>query len=149
MVEGSVLQQKADELARILDRDSHHELIRARVHHCTGMTLMILAILASAFAGVSGLTSMLGLLTVGVIALIPGTLALLSTTIKFEGRAMWHYRKKRELDALSSRLKFEMPTPPTADQIALISRTRSQLDKNLGVEWEKEFALGWGWFQAK
>lgn len=110
---------------------------------------MILAILASAFAGLGGLTSMLGSQAVGTIALIPGAFALLSTTIKFDGRAMWHYRKKRELDALWRRLKFEMPTPPTADQIALISSERSALDKKLDVDWEKEFALGWGWFHAK
>jgi hypothetical protein len=149
MVETSALQTKANELAGILKVDLRNELLRARTNHWTGMMLMILAILASVFAGVGGLSTKLGAQTVGAIALIPGAFALLSTTIKFDGRAMWHYRKKRELDALWRRLKFEMPVPPTADQIALISSERSALDKKLDTEWEKEFALGWGWFHAK
>ena len=96
MVETSILQAKADELAGILNVDLRNEHIRARTNHWTGMTLMILAILASAFAGLGGLSAKLGAQTVGAIALIPGAFALLSTTIKFDGRAMWHYRKKRE-----------------------------------------------------
>jgi hypothetical protein len=148
MVENEVLQGKADEMTGLLSQDSRREHGRARTNHWTGMTLMILAILASGFAGLGGLSSMLGAQAVGAIALIPGVFALLSTTIKFDGRAMWHYRKKRELDALWRRLKFEMPTPPTADQIALVSAERSALDKRLDIDWEKEFALGWGWFHA-
>ena len=149
MVETSTLQTKADELAGILKVDRRNEHLRARTNHWTGMTLMIMAILASAFAGLGGLSAKLGAQTIGAIALIPGAFALLSTTIKCDGRAMWHYRKKRELDALWRRLKVEMPVPPTADQIALISAERSALDKKLDTEWEKEFALGWGWFHAK
>ena len=112
------------------------------------MILMVVAILASAFAGFGGLTSSLDAQAVGAIALVLGAFALLSTTIKFDGRAMWHYRKRRELDAPWRRLKFEMPTPPSADQIALISSERSAIDKELDTEWEKEFALRWGWFHA-
>jgi hypothetical protein len=149
MDEHSALQTKADALTGLLDSDSRREHSRARTNHWTGMTLMIVAILASGFAGLGGLTSKLGPQAVGAIALIPGAFALLSTTIKFDGRAMWHYRKKRELDALLRRLKFELPTPPTADQIARISSERSALDKKLDTEWEKEFGLSWGWFHAK
>jgi len=82
------------------------------------MILMVVAILASAFAGFGGLTSSLDAQAVGAIALVLGAFALLSTTIKFDGRAMWHYRKRRELDAPWRRLKFEMPTPLSADQRA-------------------------------
>jgi hypothetical protein len=149
MAEPSILQTKADALADILKVDLSKEHVRARTNHWTGMMLMIVAILASACAGLGGLSAKLGAQTVGAIALIPGAFALLSTTIKFDGRAMWHYRKKRELDALWRRLKFEMTVPPTADQIARISSERSALDKKLDIEWEREFALGWGWFQAK
>jgi hypothetical protein len=113
------------------------------------MMLKILAILASVFAGLGGFSAKLEAQSVGAIALIPGALGLLSTTIKFDGRAMWHYLKKRELDALWRRLKFEMPVPPTADQIGLISSGRCVLDKKLDAEWEKEFAPGWGWFHTK
>jgi len=149
MVEHSALPTKADELEGLLKVDSNNELVRARTNHWTGMTLMILAVLASAFAGLAGLSAKLGAQTVGAIALVPGAFALLSNTIKLDGRAMWHYRKKRELDSLWRRLKFEMPTPPAADQVTQISSERSALDKELDTEWEREFALGWGWFHAK
>jgi hypothetical protein len=145
----SILQAKAGELLNILERDARRENSRARANHWTAMTLMIIAILASGLAGLGGLSSKLGVQTVAAIALLPGALALLSTTIKFDGRAIWHYRKKRELDALWRRLKFEMPTPPTADQTALISSERSALDKKLDVEWERDFPLSWGWFHTR
>jgi hypothetical protein len=149
MTNGSALQLKADELLDLIARDLRREHMRARANHWIGMILMVLAILASACAGLGGLTAKFGPQLTGGIALIPGAFALLSTTIKFDGRAMWHYRKKRELDALWRRLRFELPTPPTADQIARISTDRTAVDRKLDVEWEREFALGWGWFQAK
>jgi hypothetical protein len=62
---------------------------------------------------------------------------------------MWHYRKKRGLDGLWRRPRFEIPAPPTADPIARISADRSALDDQLDSEWEKEFALGLGWFHTK
>lgn len=149
MTEDPVLQTKANELAVILGHDASNELWRARANHWTAMTLMTVAVLASVFAGVGGLSKILGAQVVGLVALIPGAFALLSTTIKFDGKAVWHYRKKRELDSLWRRLKFEMPTPPTADQIALIASERSALDNKLDVEWEKQFALDWGWLRAR
>jgi hypothetical protein len=66
----------------MLKFDLRNEHVRARTNHWTGMTLMILAILVSAFAGLGGLTAKLGAQTVCAIALIPGAFALLSTTIK-------------------------------------------------------------------
>lgn len=31
----------------------------------------------------------------------------------------------------------------------VLQRQRSVLDKKTGTEWQKEFALGFGWFHAK
>jgi hypothetical protein len=57
MVDDFVLQTKADELASILNVDLRNELLRANTNRWTGMMLMILAILASVFAGLGGFSA--------------------------------------------------------------------------------------------
>ncbi|MGB2678051.1 MAG: hypothetical protein WAN12_13290 [Candidatus Acidiferrum sp.] len=106
MTEDTVLQRKPGELAVTLGSDASTELWRARANHWTAMTAMIVAVMASVFAGVGGLSKIPGALAASLVALIPGAFAFLSTTIKFDGKAVWHYRKKRELDSLWRQLKF-------------------------------------------
>jgi hypothetical protein len=107
----------------------------------TALLLMICAISASAAAGIAGLGGLLKSSMVGIIALLPGFIALLATTVKFDERARWHYKRKRRMDALAGRLEFEMPSPPTADQLALIHKEKAKIDEELDREWDRTFAL--------
>ena len=116
MTDDSGCSTKAKELLHLLEREEEGELLRARAYHWTGMIVMVLAIVASVAAGLGGLASKFGSQVVGSIALIPGALALLSTTIKFDGRAMWHYRKRIEyrcpLEATKIRVAGTTDTGP-------------------------------------
>jgi hypothetical protein len=142
--------EKKKELVAVLQRVVNHERWLAQLNQRTAMILMFLAICASAGAGLAGLSASekISKQMIGMIALLPGFLALLATTINFDGRARWHYRKKREIDTLLGRLKFEMPSSPSDDQIALIHREKARIDKELDDAYDKEFVLSWKWTGA-
>jgi hypothetical protein len=108
---------------------------------------MFIAIMASAGAGFAGIydSKYISKAMVGWIALLPGFIVLFATTMKFDGRARWHYKKKREIEALLGRLKFEMPSTPSEDQIAIIHRAKAEIDKRPDEEFDKEFILNWKW----
>jgi len=144
-----VLERKS-ELIAMLQEVVWREQWLAQLNQRTGMSLMIFAICASAGAGLAGISGSdkISKQMIGMIALLPGFLALLATTIKFDGRARWHYRKKREIETLLGRFKFEMPAIPTADQIAIIHREKARIDKELDEAFDKEFGLNWKWTGA-
>ena len=54
---------------------------------------------------------------------------------------MFHYRKKRELEGLSIRLQYELPSPPTDDQIALVASTLKELHKRYDEEYMDRFGM--------
>jgi hypothetical protein len=112
---------------------------------------MAIAIGSSAFAGIAGLSDngKIPRPWIGGIALIPGFVALLGTSLKFDSRAMWHFRKKRIVQGLLRRLKYELPLVPEADQIAKISADYTAADEEIDSEFEKEFMLNWGLIGGK
>ena len=72
--------------------------------------------------------------------------ALVATTMKFQSKANWHYRKLEALNALRRRLVYEQPESLTADNIAAISNTLTTLTERMQQEWQKEFSLDWTGF---
>jgi hypothetical protein len=123
---------------------------RSRANHWVSMVLMIIALSSSAGAGIGGLTAnSIDKRTIGAVALIPASLALIANTMKFDEKAKYHNRKKTALQAIWRQLKFEMPLLPSDDEIAQISGRYSELDSRFNAEWETEFALNWGWTSAR
>jgi hypothetical protein len=130
------------ELKTQLGYDANYERVRATVDYWFAVGLMILALASSfvaALLGFSGTNPHI----VGGIALVPGTAALLATTLKFEAKSHWHYRKLYALQALSDRLEFEMPQEITFEHISAISKERRELISSLNEEWEKSLSLSW------
>ncbi len=77
--------EKKKELVAVLQRMVNHERWLAQLNQRTAMILMFLAICASAGAGLSA-SDKISKQMIGMIALLPGFLALLATTINFDGR---------------------------------------------------------------
>jgi hypothetical protein len=59
-----------------------------------------------------------------------------SQQVGFQHRANWHYRKVHRIRTLRRRLEFELPTSPTADNIAAVSNARSAMGLEMSKEWE-------------
>lgn len=73
---------------------------------------------------------------------MPPLLAFAAINLRLDARASWFRRKEKALDALRRRLRYELPESPDADQIALISRERSLLEKKLQDDFEKNCLFG-------
>jgi len=102
---------------------------------------MLTALLASAGAGIGGIFDKLTAQQTGALALIPGIIALVATTMKFQDKAHWHYRKRDALEALKSRLLFQLPEATSADNIATIAAAYDELNRTMSKEWEERFSL--------
>jgi hypothetical protein len=124
---------------------ANRETSMAIVTQITSLGLMYIAIGASAAAAICGFIESVDRRLIGAIALIPGFIGLVATTVKFDERSQWHYEKRDALDALARRFEFEMPQPPTADQVALISNELTKLNKDFNKVWYSNISLNWGW----
>ena len=83
----------------------------------------------------------------GAIAFIPGAVAVIAATMKFEGKSNWHYRKLYGLNSLKSRLLYELPFEPSVDHVAAISKERRELITEMEREWEAVLSLSWSQFK--
>jgi hypothetical protein len=122
---------------------------RAVGDYWIGNMLMIITLASSAAAGFGGLLNWFSPQVIGALALVPGILALAEGEMKFHGKSEWHYRKQYALEGLHSRLRFQMPAAPNADQIAAIASERDDLKIKMNKEWNERFQLNWTAFGRK
>ena len=141
------IQNRRDELLKELDEGIRHAAVRAKVNYWIAICLMLGALVSSAGAGIGGILLGWSAKLTGGLALLPGILALFATTLRFEGKSNWQYRKMYALAALKSRLRLQLPETPSADNIASIAKDRDELTVRMQKEWDKEFALSWSAFQ--
>ena len=116
---------------------------RAKRAHWLGICLMLTALICSLGTGIAGLTALLGQKVLGALALVPGAAAIAASRFRLQARSNWHHRKYNALNALRSRLLYQMPVEPTADQIAAIAKERDSLNEQMQAQWQKEVASDW------
>src|ERR1044072_3532871 len=129
MTTNSNIQGRIDGLLSELERNISHHQHRAKLDHHAAIWLMLIALLASAGAGLGGLFLDANAKVVGAIALLPGIMALIASTMKYQGKSHWHYRKRDSLSELKLRLLYELPEFPTADNVAAVARSLRSLTK--------------------
>lgn len=123
-------QRMADDLDKAIAR-----LTRAarRAYYAT-FTLAIVGIGASILAGILSFVKA-DAVVVGILALIPAMTAILLGRLKLQERASWFYGKREALYTLYNNLHFELPDPVTAESLAEISRTWSEINLEREKEW--------------
>ncbi len=141
------LQARADGLEQQLNEDISYEKLRAVGDYWIALVLMAVVLVSSAAAGLGGLAFGWSAQRTGTIALIPGAIAVIAATMKFEGKSNWHYRKLYGFNSLKSRLLYELPSAPTIDNIAGISKERRELITEMEKEWEAVLSLSWSQFK--
>ncbi len=130
------LQSRADGLEKQLNDDIRYESLRAVGDYWIALVLMAIALATSAIAGLGGLAFGWSAHSTGAIALIPGAIAVIAATMKFEGKSNWHYRKLYGFNSLKSRLLYELPGAPSVNDIAGIAKERRELVAEMEKEWE-------------
>ncbi len=68
------------------------------------------------------------------------------STLKFQEKSNWHYRRKNGLKSLRRRLLYELPESPTTDNVAAISESFRQFEDLMLKSWEEELAFNWATF---
>jgi hypothetical protein len=135
------LETEFDKLIAISD-------LRAKQTHWVAIYLMIIALGCGAVAGAGGLGEFLPQKVLGVLALFPPAIAIAVSQFKPQARSGWHYRKSDGLNALRSRLMYQLPIEPNADQIAAIAKAKDDLIERMQVEWDNEFQFTWTAFSV-
>jgi hypothetical protein len=132
-----VLKERIARLLEEFQADRGKYMRNARWNYFIGQGMSWLSLTAS------GLAALLGLIPSSVDKWVIGGLAALATgliaasrQLGLQQKANWHYRKVDRLRTLERRLEFELPTSPTADNIAAISAARSAIDTEMSKEWE-------------
>jgi hypothetical protein len=141
------LQARADGLEKQLSDDISYERVRAVGDYWIALTLMAMALVSSVAAGLGGLAFGWTAERTGAVAFIPGAIAVIAATMKFEGKSNWHYRKLYGFNSLKSRLLYELPLDPSVDHLAAISKERRELITEMEKEWEAVLSLSWSQFK--
>ena len=140
----SEVANRKDALYRELRNRCDAELLWARANHVMSLVFMGLALGCSIAAAVMGFFfPQIGSKAVGGIALLPALIAYVAGTLKFEGKNSWHARLYDGLNTLRSRLLYQLPDPPSIDQIARIASERDQLEIQMQAEWDRALLLSW------
>jgi hypothetical protein len=108
---------------------------------------MVLTLITTGAAVTYGLLPNHSSQVTAALALVPGGIALLATSLKFEARCNWHYKRFYALSALIRTLEIELPETPTQDQLTSVSTSLSRLEIDLEVVWENNLSLDWKHFQ--
>jgi hypothetical protein len=144
MANNPEIQRRIDLLQARLEKAIANYNRLSKANYWITVLLMVITLLASAGAGIGGIFGKLTAQQTGALALIPGIIALVVSTMKFQDKAHWHYRKRDALEGLRSRLLFQLPESPSADNIAAIAAGQDDLNKTMSDEWERRFTMDFG-----
>ncbi len=107
------------------------------------MTLTVVSVLCSVIAAGLGFFTSQSSRLVGGIAILTPLIAYVAVNLKLEGKASWHHRKSNALLALVSKLRYELPEEPTAEQIAAVSKAYDALNLVMQREWDATLSFNW------
>lgn len=136
--DAEALASRATTMADKLENERKSYLTSARLDYGGAQVISFLSSMAGAAAALLGLipSQTVQKWEVGVVAAISPALIAVGRQLGFQQKANWHYRKVDRIKTLQRRLAYELPTSPSADNLAAISRAWSALDTDMSKEWE-------------
>jgi len=137
------VQKRLDALNQELQQDARSEEIRATRAYLFSQTLIFLALGCSAAAAIIGISfPAVSSRIVGGLAAGSPLLAFVGARVRLDLRESWYYRKSTGLNALRSRLVFQLPEEPTVEHIAGIAAARDRLVADMQREWDEGITKG-------
>jgi hypothetical protein len=133
-----IISGRAADLKKELDASIKRHTNAAMRNHWCLQALITIAILSSIVAGLGGITLLFinHPRILGTLALMPGIMAFIAGTMKFQDKASRHARYKEGLRELRQRLVYQLPEFPTADNVAAIAADLSILQGRMQKERE-------------
>lgn len=90
-----------------LDEEVTKHRRHARKNYRSAYSLSMLAILASAVAGLSVARELFSTTVLAILSAIPAFVLMLSERLKLEPKSTWHWKKSYALQSLLSQLEYE------------------------------------------
>jgi hypothetical protein len=116
------LERRKDKLINELGRSRSDQRRLASFNYRAAASMRVAAIASSVVAA--------------LLAFVP-ILTIEKWQVGLIAKGNWHYRLARRIHALERRLTFELPMPPTAEQLAAISQSWSSIEDDMTREWEE------------
>lgn len=136
------------ELVAELEPEIANEIQMANWNHRLSLGFMIVALLFSVATAIAGIFIKAKSEIVGAMAILPALIAYVAINLKLNGKSSWHYRMADGLDGFRSRLLYQLPDPPTVENIAGIAQARDAFIKEMQEEWDRTLALNWSGLAA-
>jgi hypothetical protein len=143
------IERRIKELSAELTSHGTRTYRGGRYNHRAALALMLLGLGCNVAAAILGIFYDKSGKLVGGLAAIPPLIAFVSTRLKLEGKSSWHYRKSNGLNALRSRLLYQLPESPTFDQVAAIAKARDELNEKMQIERDTNLSFDWTWSPRK
>ncbi len=143
----SEISDKRDALLKELREKTARELKNAKWAHWLNIVAMFLTLVTTGVAVVYGLLPGHSSQITAGLALIPGGIALMATSLKLEARCNWHYKKAYSLDILVRALALERPLEPTQEELTKVSQALGKLEIDSEQVWEATVSLDWEHFK--
>ena len=89
-----LIQKRVASLSSELENTINHYRRLAKETYRLNAALMVLTVGFSLVGGIAGLSEVIGAKLAGMLALLPGLLAVFSTTMRFQAKANQHYPAK-------------------------------------------------------
>ena len=141
------ISAKLQSLVRELNENRARELRLARWSHWLNISAMFTTLVTTGIAVVYGLMPNHSSQITAGLALLPGGIALLATSLKLQARCDWHYKKHYALASLIRKIDIELPDQPTQEQVTEMSPALSRLEMDTEGLWEKDLSLDWKRFE--
>jgi hypothetical protein len=129
------LKGRIHSLAHELQQAANQESRSATKSYYSSQTMLLASLGCSLAAAISGIFFAVSPKIVGGIAALPPLIAYVASSFRLEVRQNWYYRKAVALDALRSRLLYQLPEEPTPDHVSAIAAARDTLVTNMQKEW--------------
>jgi hypothetical protein len=137
------IDQKLKKLSEELEQASKKQWTLAKGSHWLNVSAMVLTLLTTGAAVAYGLYPGAQARYTAGLALVPGGIAILASTLKFQQKGDYHHRRYIGLMALVRAIKFELPEQPTQEEVTAISKALSQLEIDMESMWEQNVGFKW------
>jgi hypothetical protein len=143
------ISEKINFLLSELKEKSARELRLARWNHWSNVGAMVLTLLTTGVAVTYGMLPNHSSQLTAELAIVPGGIALLASSLKLGSRSNWHSRQYVGLTSLIRMVKVELPEQPTQEEITAVSHAIRNLEMDTQSIWEKDLSLNWERFEKK
>jgi hypothetical protein len=134
---------RRSELSTELEKKAQRSGDLGKRNHNIVVAMAICAVICSIAAGLLGLLGVLSSKWIGAIALLPAGLTIASSTLKLQAKATWYYENEVEYRNLLRQLKYELPSPPSLEDLSALSGKLRAFATAREELWRNVLALDW------